>query len=285
MTDTLFDQIVFSGGGTRCMWQGGFIDVLRGKIPLQPLRMTGVSGGACTGCGFITQRGPKVRDIFIETFAKHDRNIPLHEPLDDNPGQTPHQMIYREVIEACFGDDEAQQMIAEGPEFHILIGRPPDLDWPKLTGAAMTLLYTADSKVRSSPHLKWAEAAGMTGELVDARQAARDGNLIDLVCAAATIPPAFDPPLWNGKPAVDAGMVDQAPMPPGNAGRTLIMLTKEFSNIPDIPDRTYVMPSEEVPATKIDFTDPDKVRRTWDLGEEDGRKFLADIDNIAPDET
>ena len=280
MSETFFDQLVFSGGGTRCIWQGGFMHVLRQEIPIAPARVTGVSGGACSCCGFVTHRGMRVRDTMIEKFEQHDRNLPLYEPFDGKPGNSPHQQIYRDVIEACFGDAEAHKAIAEGPDMHILIARPPDRGWPRLTGTAMTLVYEADTFVRSHPHLKWAEACGTRGELIDARQAARDRRLVDLVCAAATIPPAFDPPLWDGKPAVDAGMIDQAPMPVPDRGDTLILLTKRFRDIPEVPGRTYVMPSQEVPAEKIDFTDPQKLRDTWALGEEDGRRFLANIDNI-----
>lgn len=283
MTETFFDQLVFSGGGTRCMWQGGFMHVLQDHLPIHPARITGVSGGACSACGFMTHRGTRVRDSFIDHFAEHDRNIPLHEPFDGEPGRSPHQLIYRDIIEKCFGDEEARRTIAEGAELHVLLARPPDHDWKRLTGAAMTLVYVADTAIRSTPHLEWAQKMGLTEELVDANQAARDGQLLDLICAAATIPPAFDPPDWDGKPAIDAGMADQAPMPDGNGGRTLVLLTKTFRNRPDIPGRTYVQPSEEVPADKIDFTDPDKLRRTWDLGEEDARRFLADIDNIVKD--
>lgn len=280
MADTVFDQLIFSGGGTRCMWQGGFMEVLRHEIPINPARVTGVSGGACSACGFITHRGTFVRDVFIEKFEKYDRNVPLHEPFDDGDGYSPHQRIYREVITACFGDPEAIEAIAKGPQFEVLIARPPDRTWPKLSGATMTLLYEADSTVRSNPHLTWPQAAGLKGEMVDARAAARDGHVLDLICAAATIPPAFEPPLWDGKPAVDAGMVDQAPLPSGNSGRSLVLLTKAFNHIPEEDGVIFVQPSEEVPADKIDFTDPQKLRDTWALGEEDARNFLRNIGDI-----
>ena len=280
MSDTFFDQIVFSGGGTRCMWQGGFMEVLRQEIPLDPARITGVSGGACSACGFVTHRGTRVRDIFIEAFERHDRNIPLHEPFDGKRGNSPHQLIYREVIDRCFADPEAERLLSTGPQLQILIARPPDHDWAKLTGAAMTLVYEADTIVRSNPHLRWAEAAGLVGELIDGREAALNGRIVNLVCAAATIPPAFDPPLWDGAPAIDAGMVDQAPLPVPDEGSTLILLTKRFRDLPQAPGRVYVQPSEPVPADKIDFTDPQKLRDTWDLGEADGREFLKNIHEI-----
>ena len=275
-SETFFEQIVFSGGGIRCLWQGGFMEVLRQEIPIVPQRISGVSGGALTACGFITRRGTQIRDIMAEVMAKQDSNVTTDDPVNDIPGRSPHQRLYREMVTRGIGDDEARDLIGTGPQTEILIARPPSEGWPRLSGTAMTLLYTADTKVRSSPHLEWPEAVGMKGELIDANAAARDDRIVDLVCAAATIPPAFDPPLWGGKPAVDAGMVDQAPLPTGNAGRTLILLTKQFSAIPETSDRVYVTPSEEVPASKIDFTDPDDVHATWNQGEKDARRFLAD---------
>ena len=179
MTETLFDQVVFSGGGTRCMWQGGFMHVLEQHVPVHPARIAGVSGGACSACGFMTHRGIRVRDSFIAHFAEHDRNIPLHEPFDGEPGRSPHQLIYRDIIEKCFGDEEARRTIAEGAELHVLLARPPDHDWKRLTGAAMTLVYAADTAIRSTPHLEWAQRMGLTEEFVDANQAARDGHLTD----------------------------------------------------------------------------------------------------------
>ena len=278
MTDreTLFDQVVFSGGGTRCMWQGGFMHVLRRERPIRPARIAGVSGGALSSCGFVTHRGTRVRDTMMELFSRHDRNVPLDEPFDGEAGYTPHQQMYRDVVTTCIGDDEAARAVAEGPTLQILIARPPSPDWAKVSGGAVALFYEADQAIRSTPHHRWPEAAGLTGELVDANAAARAGTLTDLVCAAATIPPVFEPPLWDGAPAVDAGMVDKAPMPDPDRGRTLVLLTRNYRNVPEVEGRLYVTPSEEVPADKIDFTDPTKLRDTWEIGEEDARRALRD---------
>jgi|GEM_PF-992762 len=273
---TWFDQVVFSGGGTRCLWQGGFMDVLKQEIPITPERITGVSGGALTCCGFITSRGPEIRDLMMEIFAAHDRNVPLHEPFDEVDGHSPHQRMYHDVVSRAVGDPQAARQIADGVSVQILLGRPPKDGWAKLSGAMMTMIYEADTVIRSNPHLAWAEMSGMESDLVDANAASRDGKLVDLVCAAATIPPAFEPPLWDGRPAIDAGMIDQAPLPRPDRGRTLILLTKEFRDIPQHDDRIYVMPSREVAADKIDFTDPDKLALTWEQGEEDARRLLAD---------
>lgn len=266
-----YDQLVCSGGGTRCCWQGGWLDVVRDEIGLDPQRISGVSGGAGTAAGFIARKGGEFIDRLCEAFDKLDSNIDPHEIGDH--GLSPHQGIYREVVEDVF-DAATMQRIGRGQSFQVLIGHPPDGRFASVTGAAATLAYEAELHVVGSPHFNWAESAGVTTTFVDARQAARNGRLAELIWVAATIPPVFEPPLWDGKPVIDGGMVDQAPMPDPNEGRTLVLLTRDYSNLPDIDGRHYVEPSRETDADKIDFTDPSKIRRAWDQGEADGRAFL-----------
>jgi predicted acylesterase/phospholipase RssA len=141
----------------------------------------------------------------------------------------------------------------------------------------MTIAYEAELHLKGSPHFKWPRAFGVTSTRVDARMAARDGRLADLIVAAATIPPVFRLPEWDGKPVIDGGMADQAPMPQPDEGRTLILLTRNYPQMPDASDRLYVWPSEATPADKIDFTDPSKLHETWELGRADGEKFIEHL--------
>jgi hypothetical protein len=88
------------------------------------------------------------------------------------------------------------------------------------------------------------------------------------------IPPIFEPPVWNGKAVIDGGMADQALMPDPDKRDTLVLLTRNYRNLPDISSRTYIKPSPETEADKIDFTDPGELRHAWAQGEADGRAFL-----------
>ena len=274
--DTRFDQLVFSGGGLRCFWQGGFLHVVRDALPLRPARIASVSGGAMSAAGFITRRGEMMLDEMMRAFSQQDRNFDLNDLTNDKDGKTPHQRIYRDVVTKVIG--EFQDEVAKGPSYQVLIGHPPDGEWTEMSGSAATLAYEAELHLVSSPHFNWAEKGGLGTTLVDARKAARDGRLVDLVCAAATIPPIFDVPKWDGRPVIDGGMADQAPMPDPDEGSTLVLLTREYDDIPDIEGRIYVAPSRKTPADKIDFTDPDKLRQTWEIGERDGRAFLERFD-------
>ncbi|MWD28278.1 patatin-like phospholipase family protein [Aquicoccus sp. SCR17] len=263
------DQIVFSGGGLRCFWQGGFLEAVRERYDLAPARVTGVSGGALSGAAFLAGRERALLDEMCDAFASQDRNIDL---FDRSSGISPHQEIYSDVVRRVL-DEAATKRVAAGPQFQILVAHPPE-PLPKLTGSAMTLAYESELHLKGSPHFDWAEKAGLEAELIDANAAAAEGVLAELVCAAAVIPPVFEPRLWNGRPVVDGGMADQAPLPEPDEGFTWMLLTREYKQLPDHPGRLHVYPSEETPADKIDFTDPGKLRDTWEQGYQDGRDWI-----------
>ena len=266
-----YDQIVFSGGGTRCFWHGGFMSVVGSFQDMRPERMSAVSGGALSGATWISGRDEKLREVMGQAF---DRNVSNVDPSSDN--FTPHQEIYRDVVSETL-DSEAIEAIADGPLFQVLLGRPPK-GLPARAGSALAIaLYEADQTTRSTPHLRLPKATGVRGTHVDARQAARDGKLVDLICAAATIPPVFDIPQWEGEPVIDGGTVDKAPLPEPDEGSTLLLLTRLYRNLPEVAGRTYIQPSEPVDADKIDFTDRSKIEETWKQGEEDAKAWLASV--------
>ncbi|SDF30683.1 patatin-like phospholipase family protein [Limimaricola pyoseonensis] len=265
-------QLVFSGGGLRCFWQGGFMEVLGRHAKIAPERITGVSGGALSAACHVAGRERKLLDAMCEAFEEQHSN--LWDP--DGEGISPHQRIYCKVVDKVL-DAEAARIVADGPPLQILIAHPPAPDWPKGSGVAATLAYEAELHLVGSPHFSWAERFGLEHSLVDARAAAREGRLVDLVCAAAVIPPIFEPPDWDGRPVVDGGMADQAPMPEPDEGETLVLLTRRYKRLPEVEGRRYVMPSDETPADKIDFTDPEKLRRTWDQGTRDGAAFCEEV--------
>lgn len=267
-----FSQVVFSGGGLRCVWQGGFLHAARDALNIAPDRISGVSGGAFTGAGFIARINSRVLDLMCEAFAQVDSNITIAD-LNDEHGRTPHHRIYDSIVRTAL-DDKAQQEVANGPQFQILLGHPPDNRSPELTGSVMQVAFEAELQIKSTPHFDWAERMGMTTSLIDANEAARNGRLADLVIAAGTVPLIFRSPEWNGKLVIDGAMADQAPMPDPDEGPTLVLLTRQYRNLPDVPDRYYVAPSSDELANQIDFTDPDKLRQTWCIGEQDGEEFV-----------
>jgi len=63
-----FTSIVFAGGGSRCMWQAGFVEELRERIELKPVRIASVSAGAAVAC--------LLRDAGMEVLYLGRFNLP-----------------------------------------------------------------------------------------------------------------------------------------------------------------------------------------------------------------
>ncbi|MDY8110721.1 patatin-like phospholipase family protein [Fulvimarina sp. 2208YS6-2-32] len=269
-----FEQLVFSGGGTRCFWHGGFCEIVRRPLGLEPKRVAGASGGALAAACFIARREDKLLTTMGDAFADRDHNVSTSSEEVDEDGLTPHQRIYREVVTEVF-DEDAVQTIVDGPQFQVLIAHPPSETFPKWSTFPMMAAYMLDLSIRSTPDVEWPKRLGADSSFVDAREAARNGKLADLLCAAAVIPPVFNVEGWEGQKVIDGGMTSKAPIPEPDEGRTLILLTRRFRNLPQTGRRLYVQPSEAVPADKIDFTDRGKLHETWEAGRKDAELFLA----------
>ncbi|NNC52144.1 MAG: patatin-like phospholipase family protein [Erythrobacter sp.] len=268
--DTQFDQLVFSGGGIRCFWHGGFLSVAGDRLGLNVQRVSGVSGGALSAAAWIGGRERDLLMLMQEAFRMNDAN------LDRNRSNyTPHEETYRAVVETTL-DAEAIDKIAHGPDYQVSLSIAPALLSPGVAAVVYGVLYKLDQAVRSTPHLKLTKRSGLKVMRVDARQAAREGKLVDLICAAATIPPVFTVREWNGTRVLDGGMLDKAPLPSPDEGRTLVLLSSRYRNLPRDDRRVYVQPSSAVAADKIDFADSDKVKHTWEQGERDAQCWLVE---------
>ena len=263
------EQLVFSGGGIRCFWHGGFLAGLGDKAELAPQRVSGASGGALSAAAWIGGREQDLKMLMSEAFRITDAN---YDRTRSN--FTPHQEIYRAVVETTL-DRAAIEAIVEGPEYEVSLSCPPKYLSARLSAVVYGFLYKLDQALRSTPHLILPRRAGLGEVCVDARQAARDGKLVDLICAAATIPPVFDVPEWEGDRVLDGGMLDKAPLPHDDHGKTLVLMTSIYENLPQTDRCIYIQPTREVAADKIDFSDASKVTRTWEQGEADAQQWLA----------
>ncbi|XUU59584.1 patatin-like phospholipase family protein [Erythrobacter sp. HA6-11] len=267
-----FDQLAFSGGGIRCFWHGGFMSRVGDVHAFGPERVTGVSGGVLSAAAWIGEREDDLRDLMSEAFRINDANVAAGRSRF-----TPHQEMYRAVVATTL-DDRAVEAIADGPEFFALLTVPPRAMPGFLATALYGPLYKLEQAVRGTPHLGWSRKLGLECLTVDARQAARDGSLIDLICIAATIPPVFPVRKWGDKDVMDGGFAEKVHVPSDDRLRTLALLSSQYPNLPQSGLITYAQPSAAVAADKIDFTDPEKIERTWQQGEKDAKDWLSRAD-------
>ena len=79
-------------------------------------------------------------------------------------------------------------------------------------------------------------------------------------------------PYYAPGPELEVGGVSPLrPLP--LSGRTLLLLTRQYSHLPGHPSRVYVQPSADVPVASWDYADPAGLQAAYDLGRPDGEAF------------
>ncbi len=56
-----------------------------------------------------------------------------------------------------------------------------------------------------------------------------------------------------------------------------MLLTRLYKNVPSIRNRTYVQPSQKIEVKQFDITNPDGIRKAFELGLADGDRFARSL--------
>ena len=272
-----FDAVVFAGGGCRCFWQAGFWAEAAPALGIAPSRVGGVSAGAAVACAIFGGRMESVLEDFVRRAEANPRNVYPANALRGEP-LFPHERIYRRTILDNL-DDEALARLQRGPEIRISVGRPPP--WSSGRGAYLLglLTYVAEQRVRPRLHATWGRRLGFRSEVVPVSECETPEALADLILHSSCTPPVTPVYRRGGGTVIDGGVVDAVPVESVSPARsTLVLLSRHEpdEHLPQVAGRTYVSPSRPIPVAKWDYTSGDGVRRTFELGREDGAAFVRD---------
>jgi predicted acylesterase/phospholipase RssA len=275
---TMFDAIVFAGGGNRCYWQGGFYEALAERFALKPALAVGVSAGAFAGIYSLLGIGPKVRAQVLPACGPHRRNFDF-AAWRRGEALCPVGPMYRAFLDMLF-DATALARLQQLTDFHIAISRLPR-GLPPILGAALGIAaYQVEKHLLAPVHPRFGRSLGFTAEFIRVRAMTAPRELADALMASGGVPPFMPVTNVDGRPAFDGGLFDGVPVAPLDAveakgGRSLVLLTRLYKNIPQMPGRTYVQPSRRIRVKQFDLTDPDGIRDAYELGLKDGARFAA----------
>ncbi len=278
-----FENVVFAGGGNRCLWQVGFWGVAAEALRIVPLRVAGVSAGASMACLIFAQRARETLEYFKKLTARNRKNFYFSRLLTGKRA-FPHTEMYREGL--LFGmDREALKRLHGGPEIRILISRPPGWLGPRSATALGILAYSLEKKFRNPVHPGIPSRLGFRPQVLRADQCGTPEDLADLLIASSCTPPFTPITRWEGKVSLDGGLIDNVPVRilDGEPGRTLVLLTRQYprESIPRVDGRVYLQPSEPIRITKWDYTNPAGLQEAFDLGRRDGEAFVKEQDQRA----
>jgi hypothetical protein len=274
----MYDAIAFAGGGNRCYWQGGFFEAVANSIELRPSLMTAVSAGSFALSYSLLGLGPKVRELVIAACGPHLRNVDFKAWRAGGP-LYPVGPMYLDLLRNVLGDAELGKLQAIG-NIQIAVARLPR-SLPPLLGVALGIgAYQLEKKLFHPVHPTLGRKLGIRQEFIGVRDLKRASDLHDLIIASGGVPPFMPVTKIGDRPAFDGGLVDNVPVQPlepieREGGRTLVLLTRRYTKLPQVEGRTYVQPSVPIPVKQFDIKNGEGIRQAYELGLKDGKDFAA----------
>jgi hypothetical protein len=274
----MYDAIAFAGGGNRCYWQGGFYEAVASNIDLKPSLMTAVSAGSFALSYSLLGLGPKVRELVIAACGPHLRNVDFKAWRAGGP-LYPVGPMYLDLLRNVLGDAELGKLQAIG-NIQIAVARLPR-SLPPLLGVALGIgAYQLEKKLFHPVHPTLGRKLGIRQEFIGVRDLKRASDLHDLIIASGGVPPFMPVTKIGDRPAFDGGLVDNVPVQPlepseREGGRTLVLLTRRYTKLPQVEGRTYVQPSVPIPVKQFDIKNGEGIRQAYELGLKDGKDFAA----------
>jgi len=273
----LYENVVFAGGGNRCFWQAGFWSVAAAGLELRPKRVTAVSAGSAIACTLFSGNFDSGFEQYKKALAANDSNFRFGNLLRDQP-VFPHGDMYRAAILASI-DARGLQRLQQGPEISVLVACAPDWASPAIALLLGIIAGGIDEWGKDAVHSKVGCRIGFKPMFIPIRECTTPEALADLIIASSCIPPLTPRAVRNGICLLDGGLVSNVPTEGlgEGLGHTLVLLTRRFAALPAVAGRTYVQPSQAIPAAAWDYTDDAAVQSTFDLGRRDGERFCASL--------
>ncbi len=272
-----FDNLVFAGGGNRCFWQGGFWKTVTKELDLKPKRIASVSAGSAISCALFSNSMEATLENTKTTLSRNKKNRYLRNLFTDQPVH-PHSSLYRDIIKQSLSN-EGLKTLHQGPVNNILLAHIPNWLGPRSAVLMGLGAYQLEKKLTQPVHPKLGRKLGFESEFVAAQECQTVDELADIMLSSSCTPP-FTPLMYRkGRPVLDGGMVDNVPIHgvENEPGKTLVLLTRPYKNLPQHPERVYVQPSVKLPVVSWDYTNPGGVQAAYDQGVKDAQSFLKSL--------
>jgi len=273
-----FYSVIFAGGGNRCVWQAGFWEVAAPALGLEPKVVASVSAGACISAMALAGSTNDSMDYMKAKTGANPKNFYWQNLFNGKPA-FPHLGIYRQALLDLL-NAEALAKLKQGPDLRVLLARPPAWANPMMGVLLGFASYTLEKHLLHPLHPQWALKAGFKAEVVPVSACRNPKDLADLILASSCTPPIVPAMYRNGRPVLDGGLIDNVPVAALQPHEfpALVLLTRRYP--PDLltghRDRVYLQPSRPAPAGKWDYTNPQALQDTFDLGQRDAEMFLRE---------
>lgn len=274
-----FSHVALAGGGNRCWWQAGFLDIFLSQVTAKPRQLIGASAGAAIATAVVTNRVRQSLEAASLRFEQTARNFEWRWLLR---GERPFAMprIYPEWIQTFLSASEWPLFKSSPIKVDVVITRPLS-GLPVSFSTLLALgLYATEKFWLKNFHTRLPHWLGLRAEHLDLSQAKDLETAHAYLLATAAAVPITPVHRVHDRPALDGGFYDSVPLPKDRQcdQYTLVLLTRHHPSKPNVFEldrRIYVQPSAPVAAKNFDCTDGVSIRSTYLQGQQDARVLLG----------
>ncbi|MEQ1658302.1 MAG: patatin-like phospholipase family protein [Hylemonella sp.] len=274
-----YHHIVFAGGGNRCWWQAGLIELLSQHRCWQARNLIGASAGAGIATAFATGRLHDALHSAMERFAATPRNIEWRELLR---GKRPFMLprIYPDWVASFLDATDLQKLKAGALRLEVVITRPIRFLPLTLSTAMALALYASEKFWLKNFHARLPHHLGLRAEYLNLAGSTSLEQAHTLLLASGAAVPITPTHRVHGRPALDGGFYDSVPLPQDRADdpHTLVLLTRHRPDLPQIFElqhRVYLQPMRAVAAINMDCTSATNVQLTYEQGRQEAIALLG----------
>ena len=265
--------LTFAGGGNRAFFQLGLMKRLAPLLAPRLGAIAACSAGACVATLWLADRADATHAYWVKRREGVTKNLDLRRVLAREP-IAPHGAVYRDTLLFSFGEGGFEKVVAQPFPIWVLCARFPS-GWPSSLAVAAGLgAYSLEKAMRRAMiHPSWGKRLGFRPFIVDARDCRTSEELADLVLASSASPPFTPVGRFGGETLLDGGMVDNVPAFVAERDPAVklnvVLLTRPYP--PEVLGRSgsryYIAPSAPVPIERWDYTRPERLVATIDMGE------------------
>ncbi len=276
----------FAGGGNRAFYQLGLLHAWEDRLRPRLASVAAVSAGACVATLWLSGRERITRDFWRARRTGVTKNFEWSRVLRGQP-PTPHGPIYRDTLLCAYSDGGLERIQAAPFPLWVLTAAFPKV-MPAAAGALLGFgAYNLEKRLDPARvHPQLSRRLGFRPMRIDARECTSPDELADLVIASSSTPPFTPVGRFRGTRLLDGSLVDNVPAGvaedhPAVRGN-LVLLTRPYpvDALGAHGNRVYVAPTRPVPIERWDYTQPELLDQTIEMGEAEADVHRPLLDHL-----
>jgi hypothetical protein len=278
--------ITLAGGGNRAFYQLGLLNRWSETLHSRIAGVAACSAGAAVILIHLAGRQTETHDYWVSRCTGITTNFDWRR-LVAGHRPTPQYPIYRDTLLHTLADGGWERVRNQPFPILILAAR-----LPRFLPAAIAVTlgmsgYSLEKALRKHMvHPTIGRVLGFAPTIVDARSCESPEELAALVLASSATPPFTPVGTFRGHRLLDGGMIDNVPAFIGDtidgATRNLVLLSRPYP--PGVTGhrgtRLYLAPTGPLPLQRWDYTHPERLRETIDMGEREADLHQSVLDRF-----